>query len=159
MKKILFVCTGNYYRSRMAEEIFNYWSRHYQLGWKADSAGLRSDMSSSPNEGPISRHAVEMLLKGDYPVESKNRNPRSITDNDLNSNDLVICLNRPEHRPVVERRFPSVVDELEYWEVPDLDELQPEDAYQLIVFEIGRLIHWLRTPGSGKYSVERITDR
>lgn len=148
MKNILFVCTGNYYRSRMAEEIFNYWSQYYELNWKAGSAGLRSDMSASPNVGSISKHAVEMLGKGDYPIESKGRWPRSMTEKDFNTSDLIICLNHPEHRPAIEDRFESYAEEPIYWEVPDIDELEPEIAFQLIVFEVGRLIYQLSTSHS-----------
>ena len=45
MKHLLFVCTGNYYRSRTAEELFNFLATHRTLSWRADSRGLREDMS------------------------------------------------------------------------------------------------------------------
>lgn len=145
MNRILFVCTGNYYRSRMAEEIFNYWADHYDLKWKADSAGLRSDMSQSSNVGPISGHAVEMLNQGDYPVESVNRMPRSLVAEDFENNQRVICLNRPEHRPMLLERFTDYEAEVTYWEVPDIEELEPTRAFQQIVFETGRLIFKLNS--------------
>jgi len=39
MKKILFLCTGNYYRSRYAEEIFNHLAKREDLPWRAFSRG------------------------------------------------------------------------------------------------------------------------
>ncbi len=40
MKKILFLCTGNYYRSRFAEKLFNNLATQKNLDWEADSRGL-----------------------------------------------------------------------------------------------------------------------
>jgi hypothetical protein len=40
-KQVLFVCTGNHYRSRFAEALFNQKARQAQLDWRALSRGLR----------------------------------------------------------------------------------------------------------------------
>ena len=40
MNKILFLCTGNYYRSRFAEHLFNWLATKQGLDWQADSRGL-----------------------------------------------------------------------------------------------------------------------
>jgi protein-tyrosine-phosphatase len=37
MKRVLFLCTGNYYRSRFAELLFNYRARSTGLAWEASS--------------------------------------------------------------------------------------------------------------------------
>jgi len=36
---VLFLCTGNYYRSRYAEELFNHLARAEGLSWRAISRG------------------------------------------------------------------------------------------------------------------------
>ena len=46
MKKILFLCTGNYYRSRYAEEIFNHMARNKGLPWRAFSRGAAERLAS-----------------------------------------------------------------------------------------------------------------
>ncbi|MFX7063749.1 hypothetical protein ABTH87_19020, partial [Acinetobacter baumannii] len=51
MKKILFLCTGNYYRSRYAEEIFNHAARRKGLRWRAFSRGA-AERGSPDNVGP-----------------------------------------------------------------------------------------------------------
>lgn len=144
MRSVLFVCTGNYYRSRMAEEIFNYQAHRYTLNWRADSAGLRADMSASPNEGPISKHAKAMLEKGNYPVTSSERYPRSINAEDFEVHDIIICLNQPEHEPMIRRRFPAYSEDVIYWEVADVEQLEPKIAFQRIVFNVRELILSLR---------------
>jgi protein-tyrosine-phosphatase len=37
IQRVLFLCTGNYYRSRYAEELFNHLARAEGLGWRAFS--------------------------------------------------------------------------------------------------------------------------
>jgi protein-tyrosine phosphatase len=39
IRRVLFLCTGNYYRSRYAEELFNHIARAEGLGWRAFSCG------------------------------------------------------------------------------------------------------------------------
>lgn len=60
LKKILFLCTGNYYRSRFAEHFFNDLARQQQLKWFADSRGLAIERGIH-NVGPISSHTIKGL--------------------------------------------------------------------------------------------------
>ncbi len=53
----LFVCTGNFYRSRFAEAVFNHEAGHAGLGWRAFSRGLRPHL----NEGDLSPHTAAAL--------------------------------------------------------------------------------------------------
>lgn len=149
MNTVLFLCTGNYYRSRMAEELFNFWAQNIDLEWRADSAGLREDMKASPNEGPISEHAVRMLTEAGFPIQSRQRSPRSVAEQELDRKDLVICLHRSEHEPMLEKRFPGYGSEILYWEVPDIQFLKAEQAFDIIRKEVQQLISILRS--SRKY--------
>ena len=140
MKSVLFICTGNYYRSRMAEELFNFWARAAELPWEAHSAGLRQDMDKSPNEGPISRHAVRMLTQNGFPVTSPDRYPRSVSEQELEANELVICMHKTEHEPMVQKRFPENGKEILFWKVPDVEVMEPEEAFARIKSQVHRLI-------------------
>jgi len=59
-KIVLFLCTGNYYRSRFAEIMFNYLARRDRLDLEARSRGLALELDVD-NLGPISRHALAGL--------------------------------------------------------------------------------------------------
>ncbi|WP_259235282.1 arsenate reductase/protein-tyrosine-phosphatase family protein [Bradyrhizobium elkanii] len=60
MKRVLFLCTGNYYRSRYAEELFNHLARAEQLAWRASSRGA-AERGSPDNVGPMSVFADDRL--------------------------------------------------------------------------------------------------
>ncbi len=53
MKKILFLCTGNYYRSRFAEQLFNHLAIKRGLDWEANSRALALEKGTK-NVGAIS---------------------------------------------------------------------------------------------------------
>lgn len=44
MDTVLFLCTGNYDKSRFAEEYFNHRAILLGAGWRADSRGLTQNM-------------------------------------------------------------------------------------------------------------------
>ncbi len=60
--RILFLCTGNYYRSRLAEELLRYNAREADLEIECDSAGL-GKIPNLSNPGPIGIAALEYLQK------------------------------------------------------------------------------------------------
>ena len=59
-KRVLFLCTGNYYRSRYAEELFNHLAKWQALDWQAASRGL-AERGSPENVGPMSPYALQAL--------------------------------------------------------------------------------------------------
>ncbi len=77
---ILFLCTGNYYRSRFAEILFNRLAKSRGLSWKAESRGLALDLATD-NVGPISQFALQggisrPTVPTDTPCRSLKRNSR-----------------------------------------------------------------------------------
>ena len=65
MRTVLFLCTGNYYRSRYAEHYFN--AHAAGTGWRADSRGFEP---SPLNPGPINSQAAARLASGGLAIET-----------------------------------------------------------------------------------------
>ena len=144
MKHILFVCTGNYYRSRTAEELFNYWASQQNLNWIADSRGLREDMSQSPNVGPMSRFAIDFLTQKNVPIKAIERMPRSLELKDFSTFDRIVCMDEREHRPMMVERFPGFENVVEYWQVRDVQFEASETALPLLQEKVEALIQALQ---------------
>jgi Low molecular weight phosphotyrosine protein phosphatase len=84
-KVVLFVCTGNYYRSRFAELLFNSSARRERLGWQAISRGLEL---AAQNVGPISPHVCSGLRAREVELEYAGlRSPLPLAQSDLVSAD------------------------------------------------------------------------
>lgn len=134
----LFVCTGNYYRSRFAEHWFAHLVQKQGLSWRTDSAGLRVDFEQKINHGPMSRVALASLEQRGVPVGAL-RLPRDLTATDLESASRVILLDEPEHRPMMQQRFPDWEDRVTYWkvlDVPPSEDFHPMDAIDPLVVQL-----------------------
>ncbi len=136
-QKILFICTGNYYRSRFAEMLFNAQAARLGLCWTADSRGIETSIY---NIGPIYRPVLKKLI----PVEAQLRMPIQLKTTDLEAADLVIALDATEHKLWMKQRFAEWVDEILYWNVPDLNLMEPEEALSQIEKNVTVLLQQLR---------------
>jgi protein-tyrosine phosphatase len=137
MKRILFLCTGNYYRSRYAEIYFNWQAERRGLPWIAESRGLAVDGS---NYGPISCHTVTRLKKQGIKHDVEQRFPLPLSEADLVAADHVVAVKEAEHRPLIASRFPTWSDQIEYWHIHDLDCATPENAIPHLENELVQLI-------------------
>jgi len=138
---ILFICTGNYYRSRFAEELFNALATRLGLDWRAVSRGL--DTKRGGNVGPISPHVVKKLQLLDIPVEANLREPLQLGKSDLLEADLVIALDAEEHKPLMARQFAAWAERTMYWHVPDLHLMKAEEALSRIESNVSLLVQEL----------------
>jgi protein-tyrosine phosphatase len=137
VKRILFLCTGNYYRSRFAEIFFNWLAERDSLPWRAESRGLALH---DCNVGPISRHASDRLRQLGIEDESVRRFPESLTADDLAAANLIVAVKDAEHRPMLATAHPKWLERVEFWEVHDLDCAPPEAALPVLEAEIRRLL-------------------
>lgn len=138
-KTILFLCTGNYYRSRFAEYYFNAFNKNPL--WKARSRGL--DLEHYGNVGPVSSYAVAALRK--LGIEVKNPNyPVEAEGTDLQNADKIIALSKKEHEPMINRRFSKWSKLVTYWEIGDIDVMQTDEAIPKIITELDNLINTLK---------------
>ena len=141
-KKLIFVCSANYYRSRYAEHYFNWLAGREQLGWKADSRGLM--VGSWGNIGPISHYAVDALQQRGIPLENEPRDPQPLTLADLAAADLVVAVKEAEHLAMMAAQFPLWKDRIEYWHVDDLDCAEADEALPHLEQQIRALVERLR---------------
>jgi protein-tyrosine phosphatase len=139
MHRVLFLCSGNYYRSRFAEELFNHLAAAANLDWRADSCGLKVDDGSGNNIGPLSRWARQGLEERGLTAAGAERMPRQVSEPELAAADIVVAVKEAEHRPLMRKRHPSWEDRVRYWAVHDLDCAQPTEA----LAELERLVRAL----------------
>jgi protein-tyrosine phosphatase len=140
MKQVLFLCSGNYYRSRFAEHLFNRLAAASDLPWRAESRGLL--VGKNDNVGPISRHAVEGLKLRGIPISGP-RYPLQVSLPELAGSDLVIAVKETEHRAVLAELFPLWANLAEYWHVDDLDCAGPEQALSVLEGHVRALVERL----------------
>jgi protein-tyrosine phosphatase len=141
--KLLFICTGNYYRSRYAELFFNDLALKRQIKWKAISGGLAAD--EGHNVGPIAPHVLERLKLHGSPLNRHARFPLQLEENDLLDADLIIALDRRDHQPKMTKQFPAWADRITYWDVPDLNIMDSDNALSEIERNIYSLLEDITT--------------
>ncbi len=96
MKTILFLCTGNYYRSRFSEYLFNDLAPKRPLRWEADSRGLALERGTN-NVGAISHYAKAGLIERGIQLPHDLRYPLPLTEQDLTAAMRVIAVDESEH--------------------------------------------------------------
>ena len=144
-RTVLFLCTGNYYRSRFAEELFNDLAPRAGLDWTAVSRGLAVAELGKWNVGPLSPHARSALAARGLILPEPPRDPLGCRDADLARADRVIALKEAEHRPWLDRKHPGWSDRVTFWHVHDLDQAGPEQALGEIAEHVRQLVDELRT--------------
>ena len=136
-KRILFVCTGNYFRSRYAQALFNLKARETKLGWKAFSRGL----GVKDRRKGISPLAVQELSKRGVPESLYQGDPRPLTQADLDQSDYIVVLDETEHRAMLEEGFPKRDDrKIHYWNIPDDSKMIAPEACVVMDRNIEELI-------------------
>lgn len=140
MNTVLFLCTGNYYRSRYAEILFNWHARQRGLPWQADSRGLALDRF---NPGPMSSHTMSALRKLGIALEEYLRLPLQAAETDFARAHHIVAVKEAEHRPLITRNFVKWLDRVEFWQVHDLDCSGPEDTIAHLDREVAALLQRL----------------
>jgi protein-tyrosine phosphatase len=138
-KHVLFLCTGNYYRSRLAEELFNQRARRLGLNWHASSRALAIERGAE-NIGPISEFALKALSDLDTIPALPFRFPVACIVRDLELADLVIAMKEAEHRPLMKMKFNAWAERVTYWHVHDLDAADSAETTKLIDVLVNELI-------------------
>ena len=118
-KTVLFLCTGNYFRSRFAEILFNHVAGKFGLSWKASSRALALEPATR-HVGPMALVAIDALQKmGIRASADFARLPQEVTTDELDQADFIVALKQTEHLPMLQERFPAWVEKVEFWDVDD----------------------------------------
>ncbi len=144
LSTLLFLCTGNYYRSRFAEILFNARAADYALFWRAISRGLALERGSR-NVGPIAPSVLLALEDRGIRSGQEMRFPLQVQEQDFRAAHLIIALEEIEHRPLLMERFPHWVEKVEYWQVADTDRMPVTEALAAIERGVNELIKRFRT--------------
>src|SRR5207245_8904007 len=104
-KTVLFLCTGNYYRSRYAEVLFNSVAGKMNLPWMASSRGLALERGVK-NVGPMAASAIKALdARGLRAVAEFGSFPIQATVEDFEAAHWLVALKAAEHLPLLQGRI------------------------------------------------------
>jgi protein-tyrosine phosphatase len=133
---VLFVCTGNFYRSRFAEAIFK---AHASAG--ALTASSRGLDTSKPRETGVSPLVVDELKRLRLSQDLVAGYPRQLKREDLDVADVVVLLDGREHAPLLQKQFPQVdMRKVRQWSVQDVPAMAASDAFAEITRQVDRLV-------------------
>ncbi len=118
-KTVVFICTGNFYRSRFSEYLFNGLAEERGLKWRATSRGLKT-WTVGTQEGPMSDLAAYRLTAMGVPFD-RTRFPRQLSRRDLEQAEIVIAMKKKEHHAMMQDQFPDWADRIAYWHIDDID--------------------------------------
>jgi translation initiation factor 1 len=122
-RMVLFLCTGNYYRSRFAEVLFNSVAGKMGLPWRASSRGLALERGVN-NVGAMAVSAIKALeAMGVRAGDAITRMPAQVTGDDLKGATMIVALKQAEHLPLLQDRFPAWAEKVEFWHVDDAPEV------------------------------------
>ncbi|MDR1816833.1 MAG: hypothetical protein LBR07_01325 [Puniceicoccales bacterium] len=119
---ILFLCTGNYYRSRFAEALFNWEARRRRArDVRAISRGLATFLVKDFPETLSPDTEAELRARGISPEEFAGDGPRQLENGDLATAARIIALNEREHRAMLDATHPGWAERVEFWNILDVE--------------------------------------
>jgi protein-tyrosine phosphatase len=134
--QVLFICTGNFYRSRFAEAVFNHLAEARKLSWRGFSRGLAIHWAN----GCLSSFVAEGLTARGIERRHTGADRVQLTASDFESSTIRVALSRNEHLPMMRSQFPNWAEKIQYWEVEDLPKTSPEIALPAIELKVIELI-------------------
>ena len=104
--KVLFVCSGNAFRSPVAEALL----KKLRPGIEADSVGTNPVI-------PIAESARRYLTIEEAQQHLK-RSPESLEEKDIGKYDLIVAM-EPRHKEIVLSKCPECSDKIVVWNIAD----------------------------------------
>ena len=141
MNSILFVCTGNIFRSRFAEEVFNHLRKINGVDATAFSAGLQVGRYKQrkiywPAMNELERLKIEPLRSNEDSVH--------INDIDVSIYDQIICMDEEEHKPMVRSNELLSGFNFKYWNIVDMPKVSSDISLPKCYKKVETLIDQLK---------------
>lgn len=131
----MFVCTGNYYRSIICENLWLHLLDRYGKNGKVCSSGLNPELASlwKNSFGEISPFAESSLRIMNIPVKRKD-SLKHIENSDVKSCTTVVFLNKKEHKPMLSKsNVDTISDSYVFWDNGDVDSQFPLETIFSII--------------------------
>ncbi|MDB2481529.1 hypothetical protein N9W84_00015 [bacterium] len=150
--KVCFVCTGNYYRSRFAEAVFNHLAEECDVGHVAESRGFQISAADevAKKYGELSPYTRDRMDELDIEERHTSSERQMIKKEDLKLFDLFIILDRSEHFSMV-KEFVGEDEEMidsaknfKYWGVKDVFDWKPSETLSAIFANVNKLFNEIR---------------
>ncbi len=144
IKQTLFICTGNFFRSRYAEAYANY------RGLLSESRGLKIKLLDDEPEklqeysfqrkNMVSSFCGKRFQKKGLDIHDYLRPKReALTEDDLKAHKTIVALDKSEHHKMMKEQFPTYADKIIYWEINDYHPETNHD-YDNILERIEKLV-------------------
>ena len=104
--KVLFVCTGNSFRSAVAEALL----KKLRDDLKVESAGTQPARKIASN--------AKMLLEEEDALENLKERPEGIEKKNLEEYDLIVAM-KERHKHEILQQFPPVKGKIRVWDIND----------------------------------------
>lgn len=136
IRQVCFVCTGNLYRSKYAEAWFNNLCIKDGVNdLRAFSRGLAVQPTEDYDHGEaftipirLALPTYERMVKRNIPFCLMGATNVMLSAYDCASSDMIVLMNKDEHLPKMQDRFPDHLDKVECYEIGDKCYL-PENGY------------------------------
>lgn len=134
--RVLFICTGNFYRSRFAEAVFNHHAEQRRLRWTAFSRGLAIHLA----EGYLSTHTADALSTRKIELRHTGPARTRLSEDDFLQSDYRVAMDRSEHLQMMLEQFPAWADQIDYWDISDIPFRSSVDALPEIELRVMQLL-------------------
>jgi protein-tyrosine phosphatase len=140
MKNILFICTGNFYRSVFAEVYMNHLCSLLKLDSKSFSRGFDICAADTVADiyGEVSPYTIERLKLHSIEHNLENHKREMVCQKDIDYADMIVVLDKEEHTPFM-KSFDFSKKNLVYLEVKDIFDWTPKQTLDFIENECQKI--------------------